>query len=211
MTRWGREAERERNDNPFDGHNAARHRKAHQTRNTANRPPLVSLSSLASPRLASSLYPCAHLSPRLTPSPSLENLEAANLPPVICKPPPPSPRASHKLTELYYADPLVPLCPPISLPPPPPPSSYKSTIFPLAYKPLQLAGIFVSLFSPPSSRLELLLFFLLFFFEIMEEGRFERGDWFRYSRIYFKGASILSNRKLPISRILNNRGKRDFS
>lgn len=86
------------------------------------------------------------------PSPSLENLEAANLPPVICKPPPPSPRASHKLTELYYADPLVPLCPPISLPPPPPPSSYKSTIFPLAYKPLQLAGIFVSLFSPPSSR-----------------------------------------------------------
>lgn len=31
--------ERERNDNPFDGHNAARHRKAHQTRNTANRPP----------------------------------------------------------------------------------------------------------------------------------------------------------------------------
>lgn len=31
--------ERERNDNPFDGHNAAQHRKAHQTRNTANRPP----------------------------------------------------------------------------------------------------------------------------------------------------------------------------
>lgn len=145
------------------------------------------------------------------PSPSLENLEAANLPPVICKPPPPSPRASHKLTELYYADPLVPLCPPISLPPPPPPSSYKSTIFPLAYKPLQLAGIFVSLFSPPSSRLELFLLSSFFFFEIMEEGRFERGDWFRYSRIYFKGASILSNRKLPISRILNNRGKRDFS
>lgn len=38
---------------------------------------------------------------------TLENLEAANLPLVICKPP--SPRASHKLTELYYADPLVPL------------------------------------------------------------------------------------------------------
>lgn len=61
------EAERERNDNPFDGHNAARHRKAHQTRNTANRPPLVSFSSLASPRL---VPPSLHLSPQPSPSPS---------------------------------------------------------------------------------------------------------------------------------------------
>lgn len=51
--------ERERNDNPFDGHNAARHRKAHQTRNTANRTPTPTVSSSAS----SSLYLCFHLSP----------------------------------------------------------------------------------------------------------------------------------------------------
>lgn len=66
--------------------------------------PFVLLSCIASPR------------PSIPPSFSstlplpLENLEAANLPPVICKPPPPpSPRASHKLTELYYADPLLSL------------------------------------------------------------------------------------------------------
>lgn len=49
-------AERERNDNPFDGHNAARHRKAHQTRNTANR---LLPSPFRSPRRLSI---CFHLS-----------------------------------------------------------------------------------------------------------------------------------------------------
>lgn len=100
-----RGAGRERNDNPFDGHNAARHRKAHQTRNTANRatthPPPPPPSRLLSRRPSiRTIFPQPSLS-------TLENLEAANLPLVICKPP--SPRASHKLTELYYADPLVPL------------------------------------------------------------------------------------------------------
>lgn len=59
---------------------------------------------------ASSLYLFSSFSvPRPPPAAQPRKL-AANLPLVICKPPP-FPRASHKLTELYYADPLS-LCPP---------------------------------------------------------------------------------------------------
>lgn len=180
------EAERERNDNPFDGHNAARHRKAHQTRNTANRPPLVSFSSLASPRL---VPPSLHLSPQPSPSPS-KTSKRPTYPRLYAnhhrhRPPGPVINLLNYITRTRF-------CPSLAHP-----SSYKSTIFPLPYNhpPLvQLAGIFVSLFSLPSSKLVR----ASPFFRNRGKGKILL---FYYSRVYFKGAGIFSNREKNFKRI----------
>lgn len=117
---------RERNDNPFGGHNAelGTVKLTRQEIRPTNQPlsfcpslslslPLSSLSLSLSlrfplfiPSLSAASLPPAFL---LAPLPHGE-LTPGYMQTAIVPPSPPLPRASHKLTELYYADPL-PLCP----------------------------------------------------------------------------------------------------
>lgn len=110
--------ERERNDNPFDGHNAARHRKAHQTRNTANRPPLPVTSSASSLYLFSSFpvpltpessrrtYPWLYANRHRSPGPVINLLNYITR---TCCPSPPPRALSHPLP---FCSRFVPLTPP---------------------------------------------------------------------------------------------------
>lgn len=95
-------------------------------------------------RLASSLHPSIFL---LNPPPPPRKPRSGQLTPGYMQTTTATvPRASHKLTELYYADPLLSLSRP--------PFLLQIYYIPTSVQPpLQLAGIFVSLFSLPSSKL----------------------------------------------------------
>lgn len=95
---------RERNDNPFGGHNAepGTVKLTRQEIRPTNRP-----LSLRFP-LFPHLFPPSLSRPLLPP---LRSFTPRRTYPWLYANRHRSPRASHKLTELYYADPL-PLCPP---------------------------------------------------------------------------------------------------